>query len=77
VQAPLLFVQGTRDPLADPAVVAALVERLAGRATLHEVAGGDHSFALPPGSARRQAEVTEEIAEAVAAFARSLSAGRR
>jgi len=43
VSTPMLFVQGTRDAFGTTAEIAALLPSLR-QATLHEVAGGDHSF---------------------------------
>lgn len=43
VSTPLLFLQGTRDAFGTTAEIAALLPSLR-QATLHEVAGGDHSF---------------------------------
>jgi hypothetical protein len=43
---PLLFVQGTRDELADLALLRPVVQRLGARAELHEVAHADHGFAV-------------------------------
>ena len=42
---PMLFVQGTRDPFGTAEEIRALLPRLQ-RATLHEIAGGDHSFKI-------------------------------
>jgi predicted alpha/beta-hydrolase family hydrolase len=44
ITAPMLFLQGTRDPFASPEEMHALVERLPS-ATLSIVEGGDHSLA--------------------------------
>jgi uncharacterized protein len=44
IRAPMLFLQGTRDPFADPVLLAGVVKKLGRRATLHPVEGGDHSF---------------------------------
>jgi hypothetical protein len=44
IRIPMLFIQGTRDPLARLDLVEAVVERLHPLARLHVVAGGDHSF---------------------------------
>jgi hypothetical protein len=76
VKQPVLFVQGTLDPLADPKLIAALVEKIGESATLHEVPGADHAFALPEGSGRSQQEVYEEMADAIAAFAATLAQSR-
>jgi predicted alpha/beta-hydrolase family hydrolase len=73
VTQPMLFVQGTRDPLADRTLITALVEKIGKNATLHEVQQADHSFALPEGSGRSQAEVYEEVADAIAAFTATLA----
>jgi predicted alpha/beta-hydrolase family hydrolase len=68
---PLLFVQGTQDPLADAALMRGLVEKLGARARLHEVQDANHQLVV---SARPEAQVTEEIAGAIAAFAATLGA---
>ena len=73
VKQPILFVQGTRDELGDPKLIAALVERIGTKATLHPVQGADHAFALPEGSLRSQEEVYEDMADAIAAFAATLA----
>lgn len=44
VRVPMLFLQGTRDRLADLQLLEPLVERLGARANLHIIAGADHSF---------------------------------
>lgn len=71
VAVPLLFVQGTRDPLAPLDELRPVVEGLA--AALHVVEGGDHSFAVPKRSGRSEGEVHEEIAAAVAEWTRPLA----
>jgi len=68
VAVPLLFLQGTRDPLADLARIRPLVRRLGGRATLHVVDGGDHGFHVLRRSGRTGDEVQDELADAAAAF---------
>lgn len=59
----MLFLQGTRDAFANLAIMKKFVKRLT-RATLHEVAGGDHSLRT---SADRSA-VVEEAATVIAAW---------
>ena len=44
IRVPMLFIQGTRDPLARFDLMEALVERLGPIARLHVVTDGDHSF---------------------------------
>ncbi len=71
IKAPLLFVQGTRDAFGTSSEIAALVPSLK-RATLHEVAGGDHSFHVSkrPGA---QTDVMTSIMDAVARWIEKLT----
>lgn len=68
VDAPLLFVQGTRDRLANLNFLRPVVDRLGPRATLHIVEGGDHSFKVLKRSGRTHEEVMAEVADAVAGW---------
>ena len=68
VELPLLFVQGTRDRLANLDFLRPVVERLGFRATLHVVDGGDHSFKVLKRSGRTHEEVMGEVADAVAGW---------
>jgi predicted alpha/beta-hydrolase family hydrolase len=68
VRIPMLFVQGTRDDLADLALVQALTERLGADSTLKLFADADHSFHVPARSGRSDAMVIAEIADVVAAW---------
>jgi predicted alpha/beta-hydrolase family hydrolase len=47
---PMLFVEGTRDPFCDLALLEGVLSRLGDRARLEIVEGGDHSFRLPKAS---------------------------
>ena len=77
VALPLLFVQGTRDELAEIGLVRELVASLGARAALRAVEGGDHSFALPKSAGRSEPMVQAELAAAIAAWMRPLSAPSR
>jgi len=68
IAAPMLFVQGTRDSFARPDLVDEVLGRLAGRATLHRVEGGDHSFGVPKRSGRTAAEVEAEVERVLVAW---------
>jgi uncharacterized protein len=57
---PMLFIQGTRDALAERQLLDPLVERLGARATLHWLQDADHSFHVPVRSGRTDANVREE-----------------
>ena len=59
---PLLFLQGTRDALADLELMRGVCGRLGSRVTLHVVEGADHSFHVPKRSGRDDAAVLDELA---------------
>jgi hypothetical protein len=65
IQIPMLFLQGTRDDLADLELMRQVCRRLGGRATLHEVAQADHSFRLPKQADRDSAQVMAELAATI------------
>jgi len=70
---PTLFLQGTRDALADLTLLRPLVEALERPATLHVIEGADHSFAVTKkATGRTSGEVMDELADVVAAWALSL-----
>lgn len=72
VRVPMLFLQGTRDALADVTLLKPVVKSLGKRATLHLVADADHSFHVPAKSGRKDAQVRAEILDAFAAWVVSL-----
>jgi hypothetical protein len=64
VAVPMLFLQGTRDDLADIGLVRAVCAGLGSRATLHEVEDADHSFRVPKRTGRDAGDVIAELADA-------------
>jgi predicted alpha/beta-hydrolase family hydrolase len=68
VELPLLFLQGTRDTLADLALLRPVLEKLGQRATLHVVEHADHMFHVLKKSGRTDEEVLDELADTVAAW---------
>jgi predicted alpha/beta-hydrolase family hydrolase len=68
VRLPMLFLQGTRDSLADLALVRSLCESLGARVRLHVVDGGDHSFHVLKSSGRSDDAVHDELADAIAGW---------
>ncbi len=68
----MLFLQGTRDKLADLELLRPVCAALGERATLHVVAGGDHSFHVLKRSGRTVSEVLDELADAVRDWAFAL-----
>lgn len=65
---PMLFLQGTRDELADLGHLRPVIAALGGKATLHEVEGGDHSFAVLKKSGRTNDEALTEVLDTLAAW---------
>lgn len=72
VRVRMLFLQGTRDALADMSLLKPLVKKLGKPATLHAVENADHSFHVPARSGRRDDDVRREISDAFAAWAGKL-----
>jgi uncharacterized protein len=66
VHVPMLFLQGTRDALADVTLLVPLTERLGERASLQLVKDADHSFHVPARSGRKDADVRREMLDALA-----------
>lgn len=67
VTVPMLFLQGTRDALADLELLRPIVDRIDAR--LHVADGADHGFHVLKRSGRTDDEVLDELAAAVAGFA--------
>jgi predicted alpha/beta-hydrolase family hydrolase len=65
VSVPMLFLQGTRDNLADLDLIRGVCKRLGARTTLHVVEGGDHSFKVLKRSGRSDDEVLDELATTI------------
>ena len=61
---PMLFLQGTRDSLADLALLEPVCAGLGARATLHVIPDADHGFHVPKRSGLTDAEVLDALAAA-------------
>ena len=72
VDAPMLFLQGTRDRLADLDRLRPICGGLGRRGRLHVVDGADHSFHVLKRSGRDDPQLLEEIAATVADWASGL-----
>jgi predicted alpha/beta-hydrolase family hydrolase len=72
VKIPMLFLQGTRDALAELSLIEPLVKRLGNSATLSRLADADHSFHVPARSGRTDEQIRKEMSEAFAAWADSV-----
>ncbi len=84
VAVPMLFLQGTRDELADAALMAREADRLAQRgrlAEVHWVPGADHAFHVRPAprgqGAATDAAALDAMLDAAAAFFSAVSAAAR
>jgi len=73
VRIPMLFLQGTRDALAQMPLVEAVVERLGKRATLRRFEDADHSFHVPARAARDDAAVIAELCDAIRDWAAAIA----
>jgi predicted alpha/beta-hydrolase family hydrolase len=71
VPQPMLFMQGTRDSLADLGLITQTISRLP-RATLHVVEGGDHSFEVQKRSGRTSEDVMKEIVDSISTWSRQI-----
>lgn len=69
---PQLFIQGTRDALARPALLRKVLKGLGKRATFRPIRDADHSFGVLVRSGRSNQEVLSEIAEVVGEWTSSL-----
>jgi predicted alpha/beta-hydrolase family hydrolase len=69
VHLPMLFLQGTRDPLADLQLLRPICASLDPSTTLHVVDTADHSFHVLKSSGRTDAEVMQELAQTISAWA--------
>lgn len=76
VRIPQLFVQGTRDALAEPRLLRKVIRLLGTRATFRPVAQADHSFAVLVRSGRTNDEVLAEIADVSAVWMQAAVSGR-
>jgi predicted alpha/beta-hydrolase family hydrolase len=74
VRVPMLFLQGSRDALADLALLRPVVERLGERASLNVFADADHSFHVPARSGRRDADVRRDLLDGLAAWILTVAA---
>lgn len=72
VKLPMLFLQGTRDNLADLSLLKPVCQKLGDIATLRIVEGGDHSFHLPKSAGKTDEEVINELAEIVSKWSEEL-----
>ena len=76
VQVPMLFLQGTRDELADLSLLKPLCERLGKRVTLELFTEADHSFHVPARTGKKDPQVRAELLEAAARWMDGVGVGK-
>jgi predicted alpha/beta-hydrolase family hydrolase len=72
VTQPMLFLQGTRDDLADLSLLKPICKKLGKLATLHIIEGADHSFHVLKSSGTSDGEILRELAHTTAEWAVTL-----
>jgi predicted alpha/beta-hydrolase family hydrolase len=77
VSVPMLFLQGTRDALAEMSQLAPVIAELGERATLMQAEQADHSFHAPARSGRSDADVLRELLDCTATWMQDVSARGR
>ncbi|MEA2728148.1 MAG: uncharacterized protein QOF70_2623 [Acetobacteraceae bacterium] len=73
VRVPMLFLQGTRDALADTKLLVPMIEALGAGATLKLIEDADHSFHVPVRSGRTDDQALSQILDAAAFRMREVS----
>ena len=68
IEIPMLFLSGTRDALAEPALIKQATKKLGKRATLASFDDADHSFHVPARTGRKDDEVLAEILDTAVAW---------
>ena len=68
VKIPMLFLQGTRDTLASLDQLEPLCKKLGSRATLKLFADSDHSFHVPVRTGRKDAQVLDDVLDALSGW---------
>lgn len=70
IEQPMLFLQGTRDALADLKLLRPICADLGAQTMLHVIEATDHSFHVPKSSGKTEAIVLQELANTTSAWSR-------
>jgi len=76
VRIPMLFLQGTRDALADLSELEPVCEALGSRASLKLIKDADHSFHVPAKNGRKDVDVLGEMLDALAIWVGKIATRR-
>ena len=68
VRIPMLFLQGTRDELADLTLLEPVTQKLGGLATLEKIEAADHGFHVLVRSGRTNTQVMSELLDKISAW---------
>ena len=71
IRVPVLIVQGERDAFGAPAELRPIVEQMPGPVSLHVVAHGDHSLAVPKAAGVSQKEIYATVLDTMASWVQS------
>jgi predicted alpha/beta-hydrolase family hydrolase len=74
IRIPMLFIQGTRDKLAEPGLLAPVLKTLGRKASAHMVDQADHAFHVPARSGRNDGDVLTDIADGFARWTARITA---
>ena len=74
VHRPMLFVQGSRDPFGSPDELEPVLSSLSPAATVHVVAGGDHSLKISRADGASQRAVFEGLHDTIVSWIRKVAA---
>jgi hypothetical protein len=77
IKAPMLFVQGSRDPFGTPEELRPIVVPLHTPAEVYVVESGDHSFKVRKGAGISQDDIYRAVQDRIAAWLREIIAVRR
>lgn len=76
VTLPMLFLQGTRDELAELSLLQTLMQRLGSRATLELTENANHSFQVPARTGRKGPEIIAELVDSLRGWTESVIRGK-
>lgn len=71
---PMLFLQGTRDDLAELSLITEVCRKLGPKTTLHVVEGANHSFDVPKRAGRKTDTAMDELADTITGWTQGLLA---
>ena len=72
INVPMLFIQGTRDKLAELSLLEAMIKQLGESASLHLVQQADHSLHVPARSGRNNRDAMGEVVSTLSAWIAAL-----